>query len=450
MISAGRQNYNTTALFLNPINQVDPPTYYASLDYMSSAVVFSDLYDDGLQQLSPLLESEDTEVAMRAARVAAGWRAVSVRDALMSMIARPDDAGREAAWVCARLFGPEARQAILDRAKASEDFDERVELACLLTLLGDNAWARRTLDRAQTLLATQQLLGRTINPVQQFHDPRQQYGGLDIYSNEWGHHRRHGGHGGVQMNESIIDGRMTASSPAWEGLLAAVVGKPDEASLPIRLDLSPLLAIAQQTNPLQKNHATEQALTLRHDLSLGLTFANASVNNLPLPELVGSAAPPLMSLEAQESALFMASLTQLAKAGQTPQDLESAWRAWLSEHGQDSPDALWSAGVTDAIGMLTDERWWRRSLAHERLQRLTGQAIEQPVLFDLEQWASLQGQWQSWAASEQGLSARLALSAVAVEAGLVDAAPKDEAEELAMLLAGLAPRCAARVVPASC
>lgn len=421
--------YNeSSGVTFNDPQQVNPANYYAALDSIFTLVPLSEVQDEAIKQLIPLLESEDAQVAARAARVAATWRATELRESLLKAVARPDTAGLEAAWASARLFGPDALDAVLARAKATNHYDERVELACLLTLLGETEWSAPIIDRAHRLLAVQQLRGRVLKPVQQF----DRDGSADNigFHDAWGGNQR-GSESGI---ESIIDGRLPGSNARWATLLTTTAPQAKDDALSRRLDLSPALDRQIQRDPAQTDKIVGQPLKLVFNGIEGLAFAEGTTNNLPIPELVGSYAPQLMHLEKHEANLFAGSLTQLAKQGLNGSGLESAWQDWLAEHAADDPDALWRAGVSNAAESLTDAKWWRRALAHERLQRLTGQAIEQPVLFDLDQWSSLQSKWQAWAASEPGASPRAALSAVALESGLIQAAPDNAEEELAMLV----------------
>ena len=425
-----RDDYcETSSVIYSSLSAVSTPVYYAALDYIATFVPTSASADEAIEQLAPFLQHEDPLIAARAARVAAVWRGTALKDQLLEAVARPDSAGVEAAWASARLLGPDALDAVLERAKASNDFDERIELACLLTLLGEADWAPPVLTQANRLLAVQQLRGRALQPVQLL-STADESPWADEFHDHWRHERQ-----SFTTYETIIDGRIQGSNTRWEALLHIVTSAPAENTLSRRLELTPLPTDRRGFRTQQAELAgTLQPLALRVDPGKGLSFGPGVTNNLPIPDLVGTNAPFVMHLEKQESSLFNATLTQLAGEGLNGRGLESAWRDWLEKHATSDPDALWRLGVTSATQSLTDPRWWRRALARERLQRLTGQSIEQPALFDNEQWASLQQQWESWGASDNGASARAAISAAALEAGLIDEAPSDDAAELNMLI----------------
>lgn len=423
----GDYSHMTPGVAFNDPKRVHSPAYYAAMDQVFTIVPLSKSKAEAIKQLAPLLQAQDPAVAARAARVAATWRATELREALTQAIARPDAAGIEAAWASARLFGPDVLDAVLARAKTSDRYDERVELACLLNLLGETEWSTPIMDQARRLLAVQQLRGRALEPVQQLYSGGSQ-NDIGLYD-EWGSPRR--SDAGI---ESIIDGRLPGSNARWAALLASLTPQPEDNALTRRLDLSPAIDWRLQRDPSPTDKVDGQPLKLGFTSDAGLSFAAGTTNNLPIPELVGTYAPHLMHLEKQESSLFAGSLTQLAAQGLNGRGLESAWQDWLAEHAGNDPEALWRAGVAGAAKSLTDPKWWRRALARERLQRLTGQAIAQPALFDMDQWASLQAKWQAWAASEPAASPRAALAAVAFEAGLIEAAPTDQAQELAMLV----------------
>ncbi len=430
LLSARDQYYDDTSVIFSGPDVVDASTFYAAADTLYSAVPLSAVWDESIRQLAPLIGSEDPQAAARAVRVASVWRATMLKEALISAIARPDAAGLEAAWASARLFGPDALQAVLQRAQSSEDYDERVELACLLALLGEDQWSPPVIEDARRLLTVQQLRGRVLKPIEQFYDAQAERIGNDIFYYEEIHY----GRGSAGQLETIIDGRLPASAPRWEGLVHALDQDDNGNVLADRLGLMPTVNREANRSAEPTQHDAGQPLKLTLNLSQGLSFEDGATNNLPIPSLVGANTPMLMHLEMKESALFNASLTQLSQAGQTGREFESAWQDWVKQHGGDSPDERWAAGVGSAVDALTDGKWWRRVLARERLQRLTGQAIDQPVLFDLDQWQALQQQWQSWAASDDGASARATLAAVALQAGFIETAPSNDAEELSMLV----------------
>lgn len=422
-------DYNTYGVMFNDPDTVSASSFYASVGLISTFLPMHADLTLPTDELGALLTAEDAKVASRAIRAVTIWRATELREQLLAAIGRADSAGLEAAWASALLFGPESVAPIRQRLQSSGDFDERVELACLLVLLGEEQEAKPILDQARRLLAVQQLRGRAmtlegISAVGATPNPNSRQNDIffedDYYSD---------------LPEPAIDGRMADSNARWSTLLR-VIDSIEHDGLAQRFDLLPtsidsgygMWAVAELPE------SEDGQIALRRSSSAGLVFLSDGTNGLPIRSLVGTFAPAFAHLNQQEAALFNRSLMQFAGEEMDTQSLESAWRDWLGEHAGDDADTLWRSGVSDAVNDLTDARWWRRSLARARLERLTGQAIEPPVLFDQAAWSTLQIEWRAWSQTDQGASYRAALGAVAVDAGHVDASPTDEAGELAMLV----------------
>lgn len=417
-------------LFMSPDDHM-PAVFYATLGTVRTCLPLHADYAHAAEDLRGLLTGDDSAVASRAIRAAAAWRVTALRDELLAAVARGDDAGIEAAWASAMLFGPAAVQPIRARLQSSELFDERVELACLLVLLGEDETNLPILAEARRLLTVQQLRGRALTleqpPIAASQNPRGRY--IESFDGEVIHQ------GGFDV-EPPVDGQLTGSNARWSALLLAVTDASLADALHHRLDLAPLQAPAyiEWWGAAEPTPDADGRLALQRSSAYGLVFAGAKTHGLPIRDLVGTHAPAFAHLDKREQKLFARSLTTRAGGVSDTSALESAWRDWLKQHADAEPDALWRAGVADAINDLTDTHWWRRSLARERLQRLTGRAIEPPALFGSKQWAEMQAAWRDWSASDAGASPRAALSAVAIESGLTDQAPTDPAGELAMLV----------------
>lgn len=368
---------------------------------------------DGLvETLRPLLESEDDHTRIRAMRAVVDLQLQELAPAVMEKVGRDGPVGIEAAWASAVLRGTQARGPIAAWLAREDDFETRVELACLLVLLGDDPADHADLRTFGRLLTAQRLRGRavTMGPAHMGFDLDQALRGTN----------RGADHEQTQY-EVIGDGDVEALSSDLAALYAAAVALPEELPIMARLDFKPLLMSRGERPAVAAMIERRAQPTLQASFDGRLALHGLPIHGLPISDLVGASAPMFADLPRSEQWLFAQTFNQLSAGSDDAEALQAAWRAWLDEHGGKGPDAMWRLGVESAVSDLTDKKWWQRMLAQARLERLSGRAIDPPGLFEAEQWLALQQHWQAWLESEASASPRAALIASARKTDRIDA-----------------------------
>ncbi len=343
-----------------------------------------------VEALRPLLGHEDEAIRIRAMRAAGEMRL----DELATDIAHKlrDGSMRvrtESAWALGAIRGRAAVDAVAAALRAASDFDERVELACVLRLLGSDAGAV-DLRRAVELTAAQLVLQRAMALADA--DPQPRRAG-----------RR------ASMFAMADETDTVAVTLPWRAALTYAA--PD--LLGPRLDRLALPGESERTDaaaPPPRADLSRLSVAMDGQLSLPGRYDHA----LPLAPLCDLGATPMAArLCAAEAWLEPVFFVQFADQAKDVADLRRRWAQWYAAHGDQPREQWWRQAVESATAELTDARWWHRARAAARLRRLTGRVEAAPNLFDLPKWTTWQNQWRAWLATPEAMSPQSCLIAAA-------------------------------------
>jgi HEAT repeat protein len=372
--------------------------------------------------LAPLLAHESLRTRSTAMRAAAAWGAVELSDAIAAHLESNNAECLEAAWALASLGGREAVEPVAKAYRNHPDFDTRVNLACLLRMLGDD---RRGADisRAVSLATIRRFRMKFLSPQQ----PRQ--GILGQYRG-----RYDSAEGGA---EACLLPWMSVLQMAAPDLLASTMKQ--FPVFPADVEEEPAQSAE---DPQGRTPGTRIDLSdLRLNAPGMLISHRSQTNGLPVPCLSSNSGHsysrsrdwmsadeqiglPFISLPAAEQSMEALCFVQFADRSSTPVDLLAHWRLWWSANKNGSRGEWWKQATAQAAAELTHEKWWYRMLAARRLARLTGRAEAIPNPFDLAAWASLQERHGQWMARHGQEDPRLWLVEAALEAKVLDPAGK--------------------------
>ncbi len=313
------------------------------------------LGDDALTTaLKPMIDDADPAVRRRALRTAGRWRVQGLADAIESRMNQDGPSTIEAAWALAALKGKQAVPAITKAYQSARTFNQRVELAALLRLIGDPT-DRPVLHQAVNLLVIQRLRGRAADDA----PAAIQSGGGSIISAIFG-----GGEPDVQDIERGGDGEPRWPLVPWFNAVALAERGPlrlRERQLAMQSRLPQSLTGKVELPPTPQQDLAGMYLGI--DSELHAPAARAL--GLPLTPLTtfdpsSGKAPLFARLCAAEQALEPICYVQLAGKVQTLPELRAAWQAWWREHGQQSRQQWWRLALQQATADLTHEHWWIR------------------------------------------------------------------------------------------
>jgi hypothetical protein len=377
--------------------------------------------------LRPALVGENKAFRKKVWGLVARWR-VSTLAPEAIRFTTSDDASEslQAARVLGELQGAQAIGPIAAACKRQKNFADCVRFACLLRQLGSDI-GRVDIDRAIALRTTREF---RLNFVSQ----ATSYGRFD--GDNWC------GTVPPRPAESIvhIDHRMLpwlSDLQDSAGDLLAVEEK--RFCLPFASP-PPSFELWDIPSPAGRAECDMSILYMRYSK---LSPAKLVTNSLPLPSLArrnSSYDLTFADLCQAEQDLEPFFYVQFADRAINLAELHAEWLAWWSANKNKSRQEWWRQDLTQAVGELTDKKWWHRTRAVKRLMRLTGQTVTPPGLFDTNGWRKLQETWRAKLASRGTATRRQWLLAEAVKTGDIKdaAAIKDDVSylDVLVLLAG--------------
>lgn len=411
----------------------DPAAHYLGQSAQATALPAMLSRDALAERLAPLVDHPNANVRRRAMRTAATWQVTPLTDAIAARLDADDRTDRvEAAWALGRLQGPAAAEAIQERFARSADFDERVMLAVVLRLLGDDATGQAELARARAWDRMFRLQHRALTIQAPGAAGRQSGGGL--LSRLFG-----GGesHAQAQQHYRLLHQLRDAD--------AVVAALPWASQLPYVADAQERGRGRGLVLPSAAASSTGPADARGGDLA-GLAIDSGGrlmpARPLALPGFVmpwadaqASTSPAFAKLIAAEQHLEAAVFAQFSQEAEDLPDLRDRWRQWWAEHGEAGREVWWRQAVEQALAELDDARWWHRTRGAARLVRLTGRAPALANPFDAGAWARFADDWRGWWATADP-SPHATLVQMGVEAGVFDrdAVGADESATLAALV----------------
>ena len=367
------------------------------------------------QQFRPLLSDEDKQTRIRAIRMAGRHLIESLTEDLALFLDSDDpDEVLEAAKALASMHTEPSVQHIKAAYDTQQDFNLRVQLACLLQQSGSDA-PNPDIERAIPLYTIRSFRLKFIRREPKSVSYRS--------SSQLTRHRRSSvSYPGVpdESPSTVLDRTLP-----WIDALRAAVPRQLQA-----VDDRFPLPLHQSQHPPQP----AVPVAVSSDLS-GLHFQHGALeaphligNNLPLAKLAtgtGWDVPLFAELCAAEQDLEPHFYVQFADQSENLLQLRDHWLTWWQANKDQPREIWWQQGLRQAVAELTHQNWWHRMRAARRLMRLTGKLVVPPNAFDLPAWQRLQQQWQQLLEQNEKLTPAQWLFAEAVQAGLLGPKTKE-------------------------
>jgi len=311
------------------------------------------------------------------------------QEALQATITNQIEFRLRAADLYVKMHPDESVQWFAEQYEQAQAFEDRAFFANWLWVMGQKRHPE--IDREIQLYHASQLAMRmpTITPR-----PKPQGGGL--FGALFGNSNNQSQPRNDSPDQWRADGIITAS-PSWLHVLLRYNRIPDHQTLGFP-EKSPFLRLwaYQQQNILTRPSLDTLMLTSKGLIIRDMSHVDAQTQLHHLNRLQRN--QPLHSrLQSMERWLEPYFSVQFASKSNSPQDLLDHWQQWWEVSRDLTSEQWWHQALEQAVSELEDDRWWIRTQALGRLERLTG--IQSPTAspWNQQDWnEQVVLHWQSW------------------------------------------------------